>query len=301
MSRILRLVEPTYNYNLVNKSSILLTSRQQINDSVNEYHTSLGDMDAGVILDAVSQFDVVELVADHYDQSSALFVETLILLNYLSHRMPVVGMAKQNPVDFLSDIDLSRNNNHSMLWVFGCSHTFGVGLEHSHQRYADLVAAQLNMPVKVVAKPGSSVDWSFRHLVNCEISNKDTVVWQITTLPRFTKKTTFDNSFTEVSLKQAHKADVLFWTDEQLFYKHLSTVNAGIKHLRSIGCKISMISLNEFSDLDYRCIMEYSKYPEYCFMPDSICDYGNDHIHFGPATHQNIATGLVKHMESSYV
>ena len=299
MNKILRFVEPTYDFNLTNPKSILIN---QIPDAVvsGEYHTSLGDIRKEDVLKLVPMFDVFELVLDNHDINSDLYKETVILLNSLSHRIPVRNLPKTSPNQFLSGIDIHRRDSDCMLWTFGCSHTWGAGLDRVDQRYSNIMAKKLGIPLRVVAQPGSSIDWSFRHLINSNLSSNDVVVWQLTTSPRFTKLKNYYQDSEEILLVSATKIDVLFWTDEQLYIKQLSTLSAGVIYLREKGCKFVLTSLNSKSELDYQLLLEYTKYPEYCYLPNHVVDLGNDDMHYGPLTHNNIASGILDHLKFFY-
>ena len=300
MAKVLRFVEPTFDYSKINAESQLVKSATSIRHDVYQYHTSLADLTAEQVIALAPQFDLIELLSEHHDQQSALYRETLILLHYLSHRIKVLGLPHHDAKRFVSGVNLNRSSDQPLLWVFGCSHTHGVGLPDQNQRYANQMARLLDLPVRVIAQPGASIDWTLRHLISSRISPQDTVVWQLTTATRFSKLKQFDGQCREFLLKDGDRTDVLYWTDEQLYLKQLSCLAMGMSLLRTIGCKSILTSLNGQSNLDYYLMIEYAKYPEYCYLPNMVVDLGTDNLHFGPRTHDRIAMGLIQHLNTTY-
>jgi len=293
MPKILYIIEPTVDFNLTEPTSILLThcNEKLIHD---KYHTSLGDLTCQEICSIVDQFDSISFVETGFDKSSTIYKETLILLNFLQHRHTVVNFTKDNVINFINAQELVQRPNTPVVWVFGCSHSHGVGLDSFEQCYSSIVSKQLNLPLKSITQPGSSLGWSFRHMMQANIRSDDLVIWQLTTPERFTKAVDFTGKCKEILLKNAVAEEVLFWSDLQLFYNHVNYLNIGLKFLRNLKVKSVITSLNNMSDLYYQCLMEYTKHPEYCYLPGYNVDIGNDNMHFGPLTHQNLANGILK-------
>jgi len=291
--RTLYIFEPTTNLNLIHPNSILL-NHVGITLTGNQYHTSLGDLLAQQILSIVTQFDVIEFVDTGFDQQSAIYRETVNLLNFLSHRCVVKNFSPGSVIDFISRTEIFERADCPLLWVFGCSHSHGVGLDNGDQRYSALLSQQLGLPLKSITQPGASFEWSLRHLMQADIRVGDTVIWQVTTPDRFSRGLDFLGTTKELVLKAASRQEVDFFTDEQIFYHHINFLNMGLKFLRKQQIKFAFTSLDTVSQVNQLCIKQYVNHDEYCYLPGYNVDVGNDNIHFGPQSHQNLASGLAK-------
>ena len=78
----------------------------------------------------------------------------------LSKEKEVIGLEdltyKTNEFRTLVD---SRKTDNPQLWSVGCSHTYGVGVDKS-QRYGQLLAEKIQLPVSFLAQDGSSTAWA---------------------------------------------------------------------------------------------------------------------------------------------
>jgi hypothetical protein len=186
-----------------------------------------------------------------------------------------------------------------MLWVFGCSHSFGIGLRKDEKNYGTLLSEKLNIPLKLVARGGTSTHFSLRHLVNANLNERDIVVWQITTAERFSYKE--QNVVFECLLSLRPKQKFIdFFTDEQLYFQQLSFLNIGINYLRAKKVKFVITSIVAQSSYTIPLINEYIKYPEYCIAPNYAIDKGTDNLHAGPLSHQNLSNFLYNHIQCIY-
>jgi len=298
MARVLHITEPTFDFNTINPYSVLL-DRVDIDLTQDQYHTSLGDLSDQEILSIIDQFETVNFVDANFNPTTAIYRETLILLNYLSHRKQVTNFVADDSITFVTH--LPKDLTLPSLWVFGCSHSEGTGLDNFDQCYSSILSKELRLSLASVTKPGSSIDWSLRHLQSAPIQPEDTVIWQITTPSRLTMCKAYDGSYQELQLKYADIHTNEFFTDTQIFYKHITSLNAGVRLLREIGASFAITSLDSGGELGQRCRMEYTKYPEYCYLPGYNVDVGNDNLHFGPRSHQNLANGLLTHLENTHV
>lgn len=292
MIKKLYIFHPTLDVSTVLQSSTLLTSSTQILDR-SQYHTSLGDLSASDIISIAHQFDELELVDVGFDRNDVLWHETKILLNYLSHTHKVTNFAVEQPKTFTSNV--YKQIDSKKIWIFGCSHAHGIGLDHPDQRFGAIAARHLNLPAVFVTRPGSSLQWSLRHLLNCEFGQDDIVIWQLTSPPRVT---VYDTEPKEVVLATSSNRCLLdVFNDQQIFFHHCSLINYGVRYLRSKNIKFVLTSLLEKQSLFYEYLDEYTKYPEYCYIPVPCVDRGNDGQHFGPLSHQGIAKHIIDRVQ----
>jgi hypothetical protein len=288
--KTLHLTETTFNYNLKNTKSQLLDSIN-CDFSHSEYHTSIGDLQVDQILAIAHHFDCVDIVPDGFDVNSTVYKETVSLCQYLS-KYPDADLF---PVTFADHEDINQRTNDPVLWVFGCSHSHGVGLRPNELRYGEIVANKLKLPLKLITKPGSSLHWSTRHIMNADIRPHDTVIWQLTSPTRVSK---FNGKHVEEIVlarsNDRHLIEVM--SDEQIYFNHISLLNFGVRYLRSIKAKFVITALVANTDM-YQYIKEYNKYPEYCYSNGIHVDLGTDKLHAGPLGHQLLAKRLIDHIQ----
>lgn len=253
------------------------------------YHTSIGDCCPANILDFAVTVDVINYLPDRFDELPLEHESAIHLLNYLYHSGKINNYHLEPLQTFLTN-DVSGIST-PCLWVFGCSWSCGDGIPKS-DRYTSILSKKLNLPLQLIAKHGSSTRWSLRHLMNVNIKPNDTVVWQLSTINRFSIKESDTTPVTEKLLVDMDKNFVAKVNFEQTLFDHLSLVNYGVNYLRAKGVKFKFYGGNEESSYIRRALTEFTKYPEYCYIPDIIVDVAPDNMHPGIISHQNIAKRL---------
>ena len=87
-------------------------------------------------------------------------------------------------LNFLNLAD-SRKTDSYQLWVAGCSFAHGHGIQRD-QRFGQLLAEKLNLPVSFLTRSGTSVSWAADQILRSDIKKNDVVVWALTGASRFT-------------------------------------------------------------------------------------------------------------------
>lgn len=289
-TRTLYLTESTFDFSQIDPESKLITDYQP-NLMPGVYHTSLGDLSVDRIIKIASQFDYVKMELAGFDTTSSVYRETATLYRYLNQNRP----NRFDKETFIDHPAITQRDPTPTLWVFGCSHSHGVGLRPNEKNYGQLLAEQLDLPLKQITKPGSSLHWSYRHLFNAPIQEHDTVIWQLTTpyrMSRFNGKQVDEIVFGS-SLDKKLIDSV---TDEQMYFNQISLLNTGTKFLQALNCKFAITSITDFgAHRDY--VSEYTKYPQYCSNHGLHVDYGTDRLHAGPLSHKAIAQRLYNHIQ----
>ena len=275
---------------LENTTSVLLTTVDQ--DLHNDqYHTSLGDMSAQDILSILKHFTKIEFIKNKFIDDS-LHKETMVMLNYASHFILVNGVDFE-PEDTFTEINEVRGDQ-PVLWVFGCSHSYGVGLRSNELKYSEIIASQLQLPLKLVAKPGSSLHWSLRHLIAADVRAGDTVIWQLTTPGRLSMVN--GNNIEEIQLARTKNIHLLeVYSDDQVYFDQLALLRFGVQYLRAKNINFVITSIEDHTNTRYR--KEYTKYPEYCYAPGFNIDLGTDNLHCGPLSNKNLAIAILNHIQ----
>jgi len=288
--RTLYLTESTFDFSQVDPKSILITAYKD-NLPPGTYHTSLGDLPVDKIIQLSTQFNNIEFESQGFDTSSRVYQESMMLYRYLNYNC-IKNLTCET---FTDHVSIGDRLDQPTLWIFGCSHSHGVGLKSSELNYGQILSQSLALPLKLITKPGSSLHWSYRHLLNAPIQSRDTVIWQLTAPGRVSK---FNGKQVEEIVLNVSKDRKLIdsISKEQLYFSQISLLNTGVKYLRLLKCKFVITSLTDFgSNYDY--VSEYVKYPEYCSNYGLHIDNGTDGIHAGPLSHKAIAQRLYDHLQ----
>ena len=293
MSKTLSITHPNFDFSSVNRDSILLTDRTQ-SLTQSRYHTSLGELSVRDIITVAKLFDCVEFVPENFNPHEAIFNETQLLLTYLSHYILVKNFTPVPPLTFTNFPTINDSPETPVLWVFGCSHSAGVGLVHNKDRYSEIVADQLNTPLNLIAKAGTSLHWSLRHLVAADIQEHDYVIWQVT-MPGRVSLFDGDNVIETILSRTNNRHLLEVYTEHQTYFTHLSLLWIGVNYLRAKNVKFRVVTMEPNPDIQYRT--EYLKYPEYCYVPDYWVDYGTDGGHAGPLSNKLLASAIVDHIQ----
>ena len=289
--RTLYLTESTFDFFQVNPESKLI-SKYEENLQPGDYHTSLGDLSVDQIIKLSRQFDCIQFESQGFDTTSTVYKESLTLFRYLTTN---TTSTTHEIEEFTDHSQIKNRPDQPVLWVFGCSHSHGVGLRPQELCYGEWLAQALGRPLKLITKPGSSLHWSYRHLFNAVIKSCDTVIWQLTTPGRVSR---FNGKQVEEIVLRATVDRKLLdsVTAEQLYFNQISLLNTGAKYLRLIGCKFVITSLTDFGS-SYDFVSEYVKYPEYCSHFGLHIDNGTDGVHAGPLSHKAIADRILNHIQ----
>ena len=289
-NKTLHLIEPEFDFGLINSTSTLLTSIDTPL-TFDEYHTSVGDIDPNSIMKIADNFSTINFVKENWNFSSPTYKETVILLNYFSWFKNVTNFSR-DPMVLFNDIKIKQRPDSPVLWVFGCSHSHGVGLLPGQQKFGDVVSESLKLPLMLVSRPGSSLSWSTKNLIAADIRSEDSVIWQITTPYRVSRH---DG---EVQLAASRSRALLeVFDDQQIFFDHINLIKLGVTYLRKTKTKFSLCSILDQHAMFYDYLIEYSKYPEYCYSPGLEIDKGSDNIHCGPLSHKALAQRLLNHIQ----
>lgn len=292
-TKTLHLTHPHFNYSALNSQSILL-DRVDTEISSAEYHTSLGDLTAIEIISIVNKFDHVNFVNNQFTPGDDIYEDTVALLTYINQNKNITNFSNKECQAFIENKEIYTRPDEPVLWVFGCSHSYGIGLRPNEKRYAELVAEGMGLPLKLIACPGGSMHWTLRHVVNAAIEPRDFVIWQIINPARtsyFNGKHVEEICFSHT--KNRHLLEV--YTDEQIYFTHLSIINVGVCYLRAISSRFMLISLDHIND--YQFSVEYTKYPEYYHCSNFAVDLGTDNLHYGPLSNKRLAITLLNHIQ----
>jgi hypothetical protein len=190
-----------------------------------------------------------------------------------------------------------RKTDSKQLWLAGCSVTHGVGVLEN-QRYGQLLADSLKMPVSFLTAGGSSISWAVDQIVRSDIRAGDIVILGATEEVRFPYWTT-DNKVWHITThhqKQSHRLsstnlttnviDRLI-TDDNCFYQSIIRLHQLVNFCNKIDAKLLIIGLlsSQSLALHLHNINSFINYKNFN-LSNSYVDLGSDNMHPGPLQHQ---------------
>lgn len=194
----------------------------------------------------------------------------------------------------------TRKLSDSQLWIAGCSISHGVGVE-SNQRYGQLVANELDLPVSFLTMGGSSVAWSADQILRSDLRAGDILVWGITGTFRthYIKDKLLHqiliNSYQKTKeITQIVPLDTL--VSENTVYHNLYSIEQVINFCKKCQVKLVLLGLLTGNDM-LRYLKTQPNYFNFPYKFDFLnnipyiqyLDFGSDNKHPGPKQHQQYA------------
>lgn len=271
-------------------------------------HISLCDLPIEDFKYALEQADELYYVPIS-ETEKELKQRTELWLRYQSHRKPVHNLPNGAELPMLAVID-TRKTTDSQLWVAGCSYTYGFGVSE-HERWGNVLASMLNLPVSTLAYPGSSIRWAADQILRSDIKAGDTVVWGVTGVSRFPY---YNNKVNHISQSYYRQIDTRRHPDfkfnslinqkilvsDHLLYEALISIDQVIRYCSLIGCKLLLshfyldVNYHEISILDY--LTRFDFYVD--FSSPTLIDFGSDNLHPGVNQHKLYAETFYKFLTS---
>ena len=190
-----------------------------------------------------------------------------------------------------------RKTEQPQIWVAGCSWSSAVGVA-KEQRWASLLADQMNMAVTVLAEGGSGNSYQARKLLSADIRENDVVIFQVTTPHR---ETIFGQDGVQYGMEHVNAQT---FKDNPDLYKTYSPNRLDELTLVINQIKDMQNLINFSQKLKAKLLIWSPGYPlwigEYSknFLRDKenfysyknkMSDFGTDGLHPGPETHKQYA------------
>ena len=191
--------------------------------------------------------------------------------------------------DLMLTLNAQRKNNDPHLWVSGCSTSLGEGVA-THERYANILAEKLNLPMCMLAKTSTSVSYAADQILRADIRENDLVVWGVTNHQR---KTYYDEENSEIIhvlvtnfKEQNRKIDL---TDPTLLYDSVIAVQQVVNFCKIVNAKLIIIGIHA----DTKFATHLKDIAGYVHangfwgvnLNDMYLDIGDDNLHPGPLMH----------------
>ena len=197
----------------------------------------------------------------------------LYCINLEKNNVDGLNMSKYQHSKYLELADV-RGIDSKVLWISGCSISHGEGVEDS-QKYGQLLSNKLNLPVRYLTKPGSSIKWQSDQILRSDIQKDDVLVWGLTQESRTVKI-----AGGEVRTEQ----DPVVRLSELRLYDAITGIHQVVNFCRKIQCQLILLPLlsSEVLNLLLTHLDEYTHLP----YRTKTLDYGTDNLHPGPLTHE---------------
>jgi hypothetical protein len=281
------------------------------------YYTSVADLENFQNLSSVlrSADKIVyapppnNLWSDTKKNHSQIQAWTEDYLKIFSFRTSVKNFSLSEPANKSSILQLadSRKSLEKQLWIAGCSVSHGVGVELT-QRYGQLLAQDLNLPVSFLTKGGSSVIWAADQILRSNIQPNDLVIWGITSMPRVPW---FDNKLNHIATgsyesnpKLSDKFSFEYFISDDITYRTVTSVFQVINYCENIGAKLLLVSLIDDGTV-FSYLKDLSNLLQLSLiwgrdLENMFLDLGTDGVHPGPKTHEFYADEIlakIKHLQ----
>jgi hypothetical protein len=288
----------------------LVTKSNCVDLASGVYYTSLGDFDQlADFVQLLAQADtLIYQPPDQWsDCDSAGFsymkVWTEFYLLFYQSRAEVLEIHSLVPPDINSMLALSnrRHSDQPQLWNVGCSITHGVGVE-DHERYGQLVADFLNLPVSFLSASGSSIPWAADQILRSDIRENDIVVWGLTSHSRFPYYS--DNVLVHVNASYYQQnpqfnsvVDLSKLDSANMQYSSVVAIAQVVNFCKKIGATLIIAGVL----VDRHFIQYAARFPNYIQLLGNtghdestlFIDLGTDNNHPGPAAHKYYAKHII--------
>lgn len=231
-------------------------------------------------------------------------LKTEAWVRYFSHTKEVKNIPFYTTTSNILDLEDKRKCQSRQLWIGGDSFTAGIGVS-KNQRWGQLVADKLNLPVSFLARDSASNPWVADQILRSNISKEDIVIWALTGIGRFTyfNQNTFEYLVNRDSSDKLISKKLLVATDYPFYLTKLA-IDQVIKKSKNVGFTLAIVL---YPFLTYEQDLELFNYlSQYNFLilgynyesnGEVFIDLGSDNNHPGPKHHQYIADKIYKSLD----
>lgn len=221
-----------------------------------------------------------------------------ILLGFKQQKNNVynLDLSRYSVKEYTELVD-QRHSNQAQLWISGCSISHGAGVESS-QRYGQLVANSLKLPVSFLTVSGSSIAWAVDQIVRSDIRAGDIVILGLTEETRFPYWTP-DNKVWHVTTTHQNQnyrlpstnltTNILdrLITDDNCFYQSIIRIHQLVNFCNKINAKLLILGLLSSPKLTLH-LNDLQHFTNYINFKSPMChvDLGTDNRHPGAEQHQ---------------
>lgn len=282
------------------------------NDNYNKltdgtYYVSLGDLSSlEVFYKILSLADTLVYSppnkwSDEKKSISKMKLWTEFYILFFRNKKNVIGLEHITNGNLEIKLAASRKTDMPQLWVAGCSVSHGVGVK-DNQRYGQLLADKLQLPVSFLTAPGASNEWAIEQILLSDIRKEDIVILGLTTFNRFvyyTDTVVHINYAVYEHFPDMHKIFNIDILDSNfLKYKSVSHILQVANFCKKIGCKLIIAGLliDEYDAFYVKNIPNYIQLLGTLMGPTRVIDIGSDNSHPGPLSHEWYANQIFQYL-----
>jgi len=184
-----------------------------------------------------------------------------------------------------------RKSNDAQIWIAGCSISHGMGVK-DHERYGELIAKELNLPVSFLTAPGSSIRWASDQILRSDIRPNDIIFWGLTSCHRFSCWDELTQEIVHTALRQYddHYLDrrflkILinkqFLASDQMIYESLVSIHNVLNCCNKNNITLILSTLIQGVEIYLQGVDNFVP-----LSTDRHLDRGTDNSHPGPKSHQ---------------
>lgn len=269
-----------------------------VTDSLN-YYTSIRyiTIDQAVALADAAQRIIIQPKENWSD------IKLLKTTIYLCRNFSCFKLIKN--LNFYVNLDFTYNkikeeSDLTSLYLFGGSLVAGLGLDDSDCRFGALLSKKRKLKLIDHSKPGTGLRRAFEQLLSCSPKPGDIIILDTVVPSRI--RICNNNKISDLMLHECDKSTVLHYSDEQLFYNHVSYLDAFVKLANSMKTKLVFYSWQHDNNLeDY--YLHYSRHQSWCIKTTNLIRKNLDILdnqHPGPKTHALMAELLDLRIQQLY-
>jgi hypothetical protein len=188
-----------------------------------------------------------------------------------------------NQPNYLNLVDTRKSHNQN-LWISGCSISHGVGVDPD-QRYGQLLADGLQLPVSWLTLPGSSVEWAADQNLRSDIMSGDIIVWGLTSEYRACEwKDGRIKHINTHDFEASETGSLAMVSEENRLFKALLAINQVENFCNKIGAQLIAFPIISTESLRLHLSKNRSYFETNYQL--GFSDYGSDGIHPGALQHQ---------------
>lgn len=221
----------------------------------------------------------------------------LILQEFSLAKNNVYNLNLSTHTELYTKLVDGRKTPNQQLWISGCSISHGVGVTQE-QRYGQLIANSLGLPVSFLTEGGSSISWAVDQLVRSDICANDIVILGLTGEFRFPYWTT-NNTVWHIGANNKNQHNRLPFTnlstniidrlitDDNCFYQSVIRIHQLVNFCNKVDAKLLILGLLSSVKLALQ-LNNLQNFINYKNFKSPMCyvDLGSDHSHPGPLQHQ---------------
>jgi len=185
---------------------------------------------------------------------------------------------------YLNLMTTRTDNTNPNLWIAGGSDAHGVGI-HSSERFGDILANKLKIPVNYITRGGSSIEYAADQIIRNDIRSGDIIVWGL--VPEM--RAPMANNGKVIPWTNESKIDIEVLYHETRLYKAVSSIDQVINFCQKIGIRLYILPMKASE----HTWLFLTRYKQLCLHTQIYLDYGSDDVHPGPKTHQQLANDIL--------